>query len=53
MISSIPDDRRAPIATNIPNISKIEYSFVAPWLTRYDNAKDEAKEEIAYEQRST
>ena len=34
------------LETNIPTVENIEYSFVAPWLTRYDNAKEENKDGI-------
>ena len=34
------------LATNIPQVELIDYKFVAPWLTRYDNAKEDQKEKI-------
>ena len=35
--------------TNIPELEKIEYNFVAPWLTRYENATDDNKEQVLKE----
>ena len=32
--------------TNIPKIELLEYEFIAPWLTRYDNATEENKENV-------
>lgn len=32
--------------TNIPKIENIDYEFVAPWLTRYENAADTNKEKV-------
>ena len=34
------------LETNIPKIELIEWNVVAPWLTRYENAKEENKEEV-------
>lgn len=34
------------LETNIPKIELIEWDVVAPWLTRYENAKEENKEEV-------
>ena len=34
------------LATNIPDINLIKYEFVAPWLTRYDNAKEDSKDDV-------
>ncbi len=34
------------LATNIPQVEKVKYEFVAPWLTRYENAKEEAKKKV-------
>ena len=31
---------------DVPNISKIEYEFCAPYLSRYYNATDKAKENV-------
>lgn len=30
--------------TNVPRLEKLDYNFVAPWLTRYDNASEDNKE---------
>lgn len=35
--------------TNIPEVEKVEYDFVAPWFTRYENAKDDNKEQVLKE----
>lgn len=32
--------------TNIPNLNKIDYEFVAPWLSRYENASEENKQKV-------
>lgn len=32
--------------TNIPDLDKIDYEFVAPWLTRYENASEENKQKV-------
>lgn len=32
--------------TNIPNLDKIDYEFVAPWLSRYENASEENKQKV-------
>ena len=37
------------LATNIPKVELIEYEFVAPWLTRYDNAKEDQKDKVFQE----
>lgn len=29
--------------TNIPDLDKLDYEFIAPWLTRYENASSENK----------
>lgn len=34
------------LETNIPKIELIEWDVVAPWLTRYENAKEENKEDV-------
>lgn len=34
---------------NVPDISKIEYGFCAPYLSRYYNATDKAKENVLKE----
>ena len=34
------------LETNIPKIELVEYEFIAPWLTRYDNAKEDKKEDV-------
>lgn len=34
------------LESNIPQINKIEYADVAPWFTRYDNAKEDMKESV-------
>ena len=34
------------LATNIPDINLVKYEFVAPWLTRYDNAKEDSKDDV-------
>lgn len=34
------------LETNIPKVELIEYDFVAPWLSRYDNAKEDNKEKV-------
>ena len=34
------------LATNIPKVELVEYEFVAPWLTRYDNAKEDQKDKV-------
>lgn len=37
------------LETNIPKIEEIEYNFVAPWLTRYENAKQDKKRDVLNE----
>jgi len=37
------------LATNIPKLEKIDYNFVAPWMTRYENATEENKEKVLKE----
>ena len=32
--------------TNIPEIEKLEYEVIAPWVSRYDNAKEDQKEKV-------
>lgn len=32
--------------TNIPNLDKLDYEFIAPWLTRYENASNENKSKV-------
>lgn len=32
--------------TNIPNLDKLDYKFIAPWLTRYENASNENKSKV-------
>ena len=32
--------------SNIPNVEDVEYEFVAPWLSRYDNASEANKETV-------
>lgn len=32
--------------TNVPDLDKIDFEFVSPWMTRYDNAKDDMKKEV-------
>jgi hypothetical protein len=32
--------------SNIPNIHKIQYDFVAPWISRYENAAVQNKEKV-------
>lgn len=34
------------LETNVPKIELIEWEAVAPWLTRYENAKEESKEDV-------
>lgn len=34
------------LATNVPDIHKVQYDFVAPWLTRYENASEENKKKV-------
>lgn len=34
------------LETNIPKVELINYEFVAPWFTRYDNAKEDQKENV-------
>lgn len=34
------------LETNVPKIELIEWEVVAPWLTRYENAKEESKENV-------
>lgn len=37
------------LETNIPNVENVEYEFVSPWLTRYENASDDNKKEVLKE----
>jgi hypothetical protein len=37
------------LETNIPKLEEIEYNFVAPWLSRYDNAKEDKKKDVLKE----
>ena len=32
--------------TNIPDLDKLDYKFIAPWLTRYENASNENKSKV-------
>lgn len=32
--------------TNIPDLDKLNYKFIAPWLTRYENASNENKSKV-------
>lgn len=32
--------------TNIPDLDKLDYEFIAPWLTRYENASEENKQKV-------
>jgi hypothetical protein len=32
--------------TNIPDLDKLDYEFIAPWLTRYENASSENKSKV-------
>lgn len=32
--------------TNIPDLDKLDYEFIAPWLTRYENASNENKSKV-------
>lgn len=32
--------------TNIPDLDKLDYKFIAPWLTRYENASNEKKSKV-------
>lgn len=32
--------------TNIPQIEQLKYEDVAPWMTRYDNAKEDQKQKV-------
>lgn len=34
------------LETNVPKIELIEWEVVAPWLTRYENAKEESKKDV-------
>lgn len=34
------------LATNVPRLEKLDYKFVAPWLSRYDNASEANKETV-------
>lgn len=34
------------LETNIPKVELIDYEFVAPWFTRYDNAKEDQKDKV-------
>lgn len=34
------------LETNIPKIENIEYTFVAPWISRYENATEENKPKV-------
>lgn len=40
------NEENGGLVTNIPDLSKIDYKFVAPWLTRYENAKDSAQPKV-------
>lgn len=40
------NEENGGLVTNIPDLSKIDYKFVAPWLTRYENAKDSEKSKV-------
>lgn len=37
------------LETNIPKLENIDYNFVAPWLTRYENAKEDKKNDVLKE----
>jgi hypothetical protein len=34
------------LATNVPRLEQIDYNFIAPWISRYDNASEENKERV-------
>lgn len=34
------------LETNIPKVENVKYEFVAPWLTRYENATEENKSKV-------
>ena len=34
------------LATNVPRLERIDYNFIAPWISRYDNASEENKERV-------
>lgn len=34
------------LETNIPKVELIDYEFIAPWMSRYDNAKDDQKDKV-------
>jgi hypothetical protein len=34
------------LATNVPRLEHIDYNFIAPWISRYDNASEENKERV-------
>ena len=40
------NEQNGGLATNVPNVEEVKYEFVAPWLTRYENAKEDAKEKV-------
>jgi len=34
------------LETNIPDLDKIDFEFVSPWMTRYENATEESKAKV-------
>lgn len=34
------------LTTNVPRLEQIDYNFIAPWISRYDNASEENKERV-------
>ena len=37
------------LETNIPKVENVKYEFVAPWLTRFENAKEDQKDKVFHE----
>ena len=40
------NEKNKGLATNIPKVELVKYDFIAPWLTRYDNAKEDQKDKV-------